>query len=177
MLAGNDYIAMPTDAHAPGIVSLYDANDQHRLTLIDYEYAEDLYSGLRPSVRNPVHFSVWTNVIYLWPSTTYTADRTYRMRGYRKTTDWIASGASSSPDCDVRLHLPLAHYATALAYLQQEDEQLEQVYMNRWQRDVEMARQVIMDPSQHRPLVMGPRIYTRIGNLNRYQPSFIIDAP
>ena len=42
-------------------------------------------------------------------------------------------GASAEPDCDVRLHQLLAHYAIALCYAQQEDEVLEDVYMKRWQ--------------------------------------------
>ena len=48
-------------------------------------------------------------------------------------TDWIAGGAGAEPDCDIRLHQLLAHYAIALCYAQQEDEVLEDVYMKRWQ--------------------------------------------
>jgi hypothetical protein len=59
------------------------------------------------------------------------------------------------PDCDHRLHLLLTHFATALAYAQQEDEVLEGTYMARWQADVELAHRAIMDPIHHRPLVMS----------------------
>ena len=64
----------------------------------------------------------------------------------------------------------MANYAIALAYIQQEDPEMERVYMERWLKDVEMARMVIMETAYHRPLTMGPRYTTRIGQRWTVQP-------
>ena len=85
------------------------------------------------------------------------------MTGFRRPIDWIAAGPSAVPDCDERLHRAFAHYAVALAYAQQEDVELENDYMGRWLRDVEMARGAIMEPLRDRPLIMGPHRWSRIG--------------
>ena len=161
--AGNNFITLPTDV--ADIMSLVDLdNDNFRLTMIDYESAENDYWGVQPGSGYAVEFSVWKDVVYLWPQVTFDANRSYRLRGYRDDTDWLAGPSTTEPDCDVRLHLPLAHYAIALAYAKQEDETLERTYMERWQKDVEMARQAIMDPAHHRPLMMGPRRWRRVGS-------------
>jgi hypothetical protein len=169
--AGNTYMDKPTDLAF--ISSLVDTdNYDYRLTLIDYDLAEDEYFRTATTGSFPLEFSVWGDLIYLWPQTEFEADRTYRMRGYRQPTDWIT--ANDAPDCDSRLHLPLAHYAIALAYAQQEADGLEDQYMKRWQADVELARQVIMEPNPHRPLIMGPRRMSGIGR-NRFRRSFTFD--
>ena len=69
--------------------------------------------------------------------------------------DWQAAGAGAVPDCDVRLHQLLAHYAIALCYAQQEDEVLEDVYMKRWQASYIAAHSAICQPRHHRPLVLN----------------------
>lgn len=157
------------------IMSIVDtSNNNYRLLMIDHESAEDDYSGITPTTGYNVEFSIWQNVVYFWPGATFSTDRDYMLRGYREPTDWLAGPSTTEPDCDSRLHLPLAHYAIALSYAKQEDETLERTYMERWQRDVEMARQAIMDPAHHRPLMMGPR---RWGNYRRRRPLFRIDLP
>lgn len=154
--AGNTYLTMPSDLDDPGIMSLKDDDTGIRLEQLDSEEAEDRYWGTAiASGTRAVHYSVWNDVISLWPQITFTADRNYTMRGFRLPLAFPTVG-SESPDCDSRLHKALAHYATALAYAQQEDMELENQYMRRWQTDVEMARQVIMKPNHHRPLIMGP---------------------
>lgn len=151
--AGNAYITCPADLNKTAVVSLKKPSG-HRLTLIDHETAEDAFSGLSVS-GDPTHYSIWGELLSLWPSIEPAADQGYLLRGYRKPADWVAAGASAEPDCDDRLHLPLAHYAVALAYAQQEDEVLEVTYMTRWQRDVEAMRAQIMEPSRHSPVTMG----------------------
>jgi hypothetical protein len=120
---------------------------------------------------------VWKDVIYLWPQVTFTADRDYRLRGYRSATDWLAGPSTTEPDCDERLHLPLAHYAIALSYAKQEDETLERTYMERWQRDVEIIRKIIMDPVHQRPLMMGPRRWRLVGSGTRTRFGWTIQTP
>lgn len=171
--AGNAYAALATDVSE--IMSIVDTdNNRYRLRMLDHETAEDDYSGPTPTSGYAMEFSVWKNVVYFWPAVTFTTDRDYQLRGYRHPTDWLAGPSTTEPDCDSRLHLPLTHYAIALSYAKQEDETLEATYMERWQRDVEIARQAIMDPPHHRPLVFGPR---RWGNSRRRRRLYRIDSP
>lgn len=155
---GDSFLTMPADAGGPGIMSLYDVDRDARLIQIAPEEAEDRFYGRTVSFTKPINYSLWSNKIQLWPQVTFTVERTYTLRGFRKPTPFPVTGGltTQEPDCDSRLHKCLAHYATALAYIQQEDMELENQYMRRWQADVEMARGVIMEPSHHRPMVMGP---------------------
>lgn len=152
---GQTTIALPGDAQGLGIVSLRDP-DGMRLNMINQETAEDVYFTAGVTSSKPFEYSVWGNEITLWPRTSYDVAQTYTMRGYRRPVQWSSLTASDAPDCDERLHMAFAQYATALAYIQQEDETLELDYMTRWQRDVEIAVQAIMEPAHHRPVTMGP---------------------
>lgn len=152
---GQATITLPGDVNTSSIVSLTDDLSGRRLTLTDHETAEDNYSSASVASGRPMHFSLWGRVITLWPHLTPTTPQTYSLRGYRLPVDWVSLGPSSPPDADDRLHWPLAHYAIALAYLQQEDEVLEATYMARWQRDVEVARRSIMEPARPSPMQMG----------------------
>ena len=67
--------------------------------------------------------------------------------------DWVTGGAGAAPDCDIRLHQLLAHYAIALCYAQQEDEVLEDVYMKRWQASFVAARNAICSTPPPPPAV------------------------
>lgn len=152
---GADTLDIPVDLERSSIVSLSDdQNGGARLIMASYEAAEDNYRS-NPSIAGPAHFSLWGDSIYLWPAVEYTVARTYGLRGYRKPLDWVSAGDAAVPDADERLHWCLAHYAVALAYIQQEDEVLEVTYMTRWQRDFEVARRAIMEPARNSPLQMG----------------------
>lgn len=157
---GDNYFTMPTDCAE--LMSLVDtANSNYRLTQIGLEEAEDQYFGAVTSTGAAHEYSIWNDTVYLWPSVTFTAVRSYALRGYREPTDWLAGPSTTEPDCDSKLHLPLAHYAIALSYAKQEDLDGENQYMQRWQMDVESARKIIMDPRHHRPLIMGPNRFSR----------------
>ena len=170
---GDTTLAISSEVSQPGIVSLYDLTDNRRINMIDHGTAEDWYSGVSGAlVGRPVHYSLWEGVIQLWPAYEFAAERDYLLRGFRNPVAWSTIGPGDEPDCDSRLHLALSHYAISLAYAQQEDETLESSYMMRWQRDVEMARQNIMQPTQHRPVQMGPHYIGPIGS-----PSYTIDTP
>lgn len=147
-------------ANLGGVVSLVDADRNHRLLMIGYELAEDTFQG-EQGTGTPEYFSLWGSAIQLWPS--HDAPRQYRLRGWRKPNDWIASGAATEVDADERLHIPIFHYACSLAYAQLEDPELESTYMRRWAATVEQAHQDIMRPQHHEPLVLngGTRIAPR----------------
>jgi hypothetical protein len=151
-LANEPWITLPGDVSIPGIRALADADSGVRLSMVPQVWAEDRFPGNSTGSIGPAMFSPWGSQLSLWPALTYDADHDYTLRGYRRPLNWIAD---DQPDCDPRLHLPLSHYAVALAYAQQEDEVLEATYMARWQTDVELAHQNIMSPVHHRPLVMA----------------------
>lgn len=144
---------LDTDVNRPTITSVYDVTGK-RLTQIAQEEAERRfgYVILIGAVLDPDYYSFWGNQIMFWPA--YGADEamTFGMRGYRKPLTTFAP--DGQVDADARLHRPLAHYAVALAYAAQEDEVLERTYMERWQKDVELARRAIMQPERNRPVVM-----------------------
>ena len=166
---GETTIDLPSNVNVPTIDSLYSQRGPaHALRMVDYTTALQTYGSSLlvdgASDSQPIEFSTWAGKIHLWPIATTTQAYNFSLVGYRNPSDWIAEGPSGEPDCDSRLHLPLVHYAIALAYAQQEDEQLESVYMQRWQRDVELARTAIMEAYRDQPLVMGPQWITPIGN-------------
>ena len=149
-------IALPADCDPAQITSLQDSTNGARLMQISNELAEDNFVGMASTSANPIYYSIFGGEIYLWPTMEVgAADRGYHMRGYRYPTDWISLGAAQPPDCDVRLHQLLAHYAIALAYAQQEDEVLEDTYMKRWQSSYVVAHSAICAPRHHRPLIFN----------------------
>ena len=163
--AGTNRIVLPGDVNEPGITGLWDFDNKFRLQLMDLEKALDYFnhSSTPVSAYGPTVYAMWTNEILLYPIKYNDEDKDYRLVGFRSPVEWSSLTPGDEPDCDERLHLPLAHYATALAYAREEDEVLEDKYMQRWQRDVEMARQAIMEANRQRPLTMGPHFITPIG--------------
>lgn len=145
-------IALPANANPAGVMALYDMTNSFRLTQIGPEFSDDHYYGPQVGTVAPLQFAIWGDTIFLFPRVQTSSEaRPYRLRGYRYPLTWLA--ATNEPDCDARLHVAMIHFAVALAYAQQEDEVLEATYMDRWMRDAEQARSVIMEPRHHRPLV------------------------
>lgn len=154
--AGQTFIPLPGNVVKSSILGLWDVDGGWRLRQIKDEQALDhLWYLSYSAVNGSFVYTIWANEIRLFPAKTWDEDRQYHLLGWRRPVAWSSLSPSSSPDCDERLHLPLAHYATSLAYAREEDEVLERVYMERWQKDVEMARRAIMEPAHHRPLIMG----------------------
>lgn len=154
-VANTATIALPADVDPPGIISLIDTSNGYRLMQVANELAEDSFVGMWSSTDNPMYYSIYGGTLTLWPTPPLELDRQYRLRGYRLPRDWVIDGAGGVPDCDPRLHQLLAHYAIALAYAQQEDEVLEDVYMKRWQASYLVAHNAICQPRHHRPLILN----------------------
>jgi hypothetical protein len=150
LTAGKSEMDLAGDVNQAGIMALYDTVRNFRLQMVGHETADDHFVGPQVGTTVPVMFSLWGGKVVLWPRSTLSTDHTYMLRGYRRPLVWLTT--ANEPDCDARLHMALSHYAVALAYAQQEDDQLELTYMDRWQRDAEAARRAIMDPRHHRPL-------------------------
>lgn len=148
-------LAKPATLGAP--VSLRNVDSNKRLVHIDQRLAEDSFEGTQ-AAGEPILFSLWGDTVYLWPHPT-AADRNYELRGYRKPA-WTGV-AGDELDGDDRLHPAVAHYATALAYAQQEDPELEATYMQRWARSADEIRKDLMRPHHHEPLVLNGGLYGR----------------
>lgn len=110
-----------------------------RLHRIEQFEGEDYFGS---STGEASYWSEWGESLHLWPATTGTATAT--VRGFRKPTDWVATGAASVVDADTRLHMAPAFYALAQAYLQQEDEVLSARYSQQFEETVARARNALM---------------------------------
>jgi hypothetical protein len=154
-------IARPTVPEVAFIQRFRDSSN-FNLLHIDAQQAEETFQGVISTTDTPEFFSVWGDVISLWPTPTAAA-QTFTMRGYRKPT-W-SDTPSATLDGDTRLHLPIFHYAVALAYAQMEDPELEGTYMQRWGSTLNTIRRDIMQPQHAEPLILngGSRIRSRRG--------------
>lgn len=149
LVEGATTLEKPADVNF--ISSFRDIGRGTRLIQIAQRVAEDNFVGvLQPG--EPNLFSVWGDTLQLWPPPTASA-RTYQLRGYRKPI-WGAAGIDVL-DGDDRLHSAIAHYATALAYAQLEDPELESTYMRRWGDSVNVFRADLLRPQHHEPLVLN----------------------
>jgi hypothetical protein len=154
-VADTPTVPLPPQVDPPGISSLIDKSNGYRLMQVGNELAEDSFVGMWSTTANPMYYSIYGTELSLWPTPQEPLDREYSMRGQRLPNNWITQGASAEPDCDMRLHQLLAHYAIALAYAAQEDEVLEDVYMKRWQSSYLAAHAAICNPRHHRPLIFN----------------------
>lgn len=133
------------------IISVNIADTSRRLVFADHELIRSATGYTAGSIGV---FSLWGGKLYLWP-TPGDEDVAIEVSGYRKPNpDWLES-PSTQVDLDDRLHLPLAHYATALAYAQQEDTELEATYMRRWENATKEFRDDIMKGNTYRPIVLN----------------------
>ena len=131
------------------ISTVVDVSSSNRLCMYDHNMVEE---NFRSVSGRPQFFSLWASNMYLWP---IPADGTeIVVRGWSKPTyDWLTN-PGMEVSLEQRLHIPIYHFAVALAYAQQEDEILEQVYMNRWRAGLETIRNDIMRVDAYAPMVL-----------------------
>lgn len=162
--AGETSVTLPGDVNtAGGFTSLRDLSTGVRLEQIGSGVADVWFGDLEPATVKPIYYSVWNRELTLWPPISYDSTRQYRLIAHRLPANWLTGVATDEPDCDSRFHPALVNYAISLAYIQQEDEVLEDRYMVRWQMDVDRIARSIMEPNRNRPLVVGPRFTTPVG--------------
>lgn len=138
------------DPSTAEIVSVEIPSQRKRLNFADHElikYASGWTAGQCDL------FSTWAGKLFLWAQPT--DDVTINVAGYRKPSDTWLSNPALQADLDNRLHLPLAHYATALVYAQQEDPELEAMYLKRWMETVNEFEDDIMKATAYRPVVLN----------------------
>lgn len=121
-----------------------------RLGYVDHNWAE---VALANTSTRAFYFSVWGAALRLWPAATGATE--LALRGWRKPRiDWLTDPAVEC-DLDERLHLPISHYAASLAYAQQEDPEMENVYMTRWSQQATEIRDDIMAARVYAPIILN----------------------
>lgn len=144
------------------IISMVDTTGGgYRLDYGDHDVLEDYYRNTFNVSGVPQHWSLWGGVIYLWPKPN--SNRTITVRSYRTVKDWVADGASGTPDMDTRLHPALIAYALYRVYEQQEEPELAKMWHDNYERIVGSVMGEIFRPTQFRQLILN-------GGLN--EPSF-----
>lgn len=144
----------PASTDTAEIISIVDSTSGgYRLDYIDHDVAEDYWRNTFNVSGVPQHWSVWGGSIYLWPKPN--ANRTLNVRSYRKVNDWVADGASGTPDMDTRLQPALVMYALYRVYAQQEEVEQAKFWRDAYERHVGSAMAEIFRPTQFRQLIMN----------------------
>lgn len=122
----------------------------YRLSYADHDV---IRSSPSYTIGTTAFFSLWGGKMYVWSAPI--DDTVFIVSGWRKpSTTWLSS-PGVQVDLDERLHIPILHYAVALAYAQQEDGELEDMYMRRWAQSVAEFRADIMKGTTYRPMVLN----------------------
>ena len=101
----------------------------------------------------PLFYSKRGAQIHLWPKPS--ALYQYTILGYRIPSNWILLGAGTPPDCDDRLHVPIADWALSRYFKQQEDPVMAQAYEQSFKDGVALAHDSIMRIDQDYPLILN----------------------
>jgi hypothetical protein len=149
------------------IVDIHHADQT--LKRVPHEWALDHYPSSVTTTANPPDFySVWGEVLYFWPTPSFTGSVSLTIRAYRRPIDWVALTASSTtPDLPERLHQVLQTLALGRAYNHQDDADNGVFYLqlgaNTLQRMMDDYAAMPMDA----PIVVngGPSLMR-----NRYRP-------
>lgn len=136
------------------VVSILDNSSAgNRLGIVSLDEAEAVWHGSFDVPTRPLLYAEWGDVIKLYPR----PDTIYPLsiRGYRKPSYTWTTDIDTAPDCDERFHTALAYYAISQAYKRQEDNEMTQMYKQSFDEAVSLAKQDIMRPPSHRPMIMS----------------------
>ena len=154
VLSDQPSTTIPADVNIPSIMAVTAVDQGYAMVQVEQHLAEQNFAPLNVvSQGTPVFYSVWGDQLYVWPQPLSGAPFDMVMRGYRQPV-WD-NAASTIPDLDPRLHVTLAYFALSLAYIKEEDEVMEGIYLGRWNRDLTQQLRSILEPSHQRPLVMN----------------------
>ena len=124
-----------------------------QLQLVNHDAAQSRYVGVLDTPQQPLFYSKRGGSIHLWPKPD--AAYAYPVLGFRSPTNWIADGPSAEPDCDDRLHLPLADWALARYFRREEDGEMAALYEQSFKDGVALAHDAIMRVDQEYPLILN----------------------
>jgi hypothetical protein len=159
MVASDGIYSLSSGSFSPTtfrtIESVWDDTPWGRsLVQVDYQEASAVWIGPVADVSSePRYFSVYGGNLYLWPIPT--ATRTLRIGGYRDPVEMAAAG--DSPDLPSQLHAAVQYSTAALAYAQQEDEQLSALWKQMADESATIAIRNLFMNRRHRPIVLYGR--------------------
>ena len=136
------------------IISVVDSSTSgNRLTLIDYNQAEDIWLGNTDVPSRPYFYSFWDKKIQFWakPDAIYPIT----VRAFRNPVYTWLSNTSEAIDMDEWFHALLPYFVLARVYQREEDAQLSQMYMNSFEEGVALARRDLMKASSAQPVIMS----------------------
>jgi hypothetical protein len=121
---------------------------------MDYQEAAGRWIGPSASVTaDPMWFSVYGGKVYLWPKPN--ASRTLRVGGYRNAA--VLSASTDVPDIPVQFHAAIEYGVAAMAYAQQEDAELSQLWRQMANESVKTAVTALFMNRRHRPIILFGR--------------------
>lgn len=145
--------AEPASTDTAEILTIIDSTSGgYALEFLRHEFAEATWRNSLLTSGVPTHWSVWNGSIYLWPKPDRI--RTLNVRSYRKPKDWVADGASGTPDMDVRLHPAIALYCLKRVYEFQEDPAMAAQYDQLYETLVQAVMREIFRAEQ-KPLIFN----------------------
>ena len=141
------------------IISVVDTSTQGaRLSLIDFNDAEQIWLGNLDVASRPYFYSFWDKKLQLWAK----PDIVYPMtvRAFRNPVYTWLTDITENIDLDEWFHAILPYFVLARVYQRQEDSDLANIYMKSFEEGVAFARRDLMKASSAQPVVMsGGRQY------------------
>ena len=141
------------------IISVVDTSTQGaRLTLIDYNQAEETWLGNLDVASRPYFYSFWDKKLQLWAK----PDIVYSMtvRAFRNPVYTWLTDITENIDLDEFFHAILPYFVLARVYQRQEDAQLAAMYLGTFEEGVAIAKRDLMKASSAQPVIMsGGRQY------------------
>ena len=141
------------------IISVVDTSTQGaRLTLIDYNDAEQIWLGNLDVASRPYFYSFWDKKLQLWAK----PDIVYPMtvRAFRNPVYTWLTDITEEIDLDEFFHAILPYFVLARVYQRQEDSDLANMYLKSFEEGVGIARRDLMKASSAQPVIMsGGRQY------------------
>lgn len=135
-------------------------NDDHVLEYIGSDDADWNYPLNVATSGSPWEWSFWNDTVRLYP--TPSAVETVYVRGLRKADSFgVGSSDSTTPDLPEPFHPVLVTYATAKAYLQQEDPTMANQYHAQFLADLDNVARRYADVPAPQPMVANSRRPTR----------------
>lgn len=136
------------------IISIVDTSTQGaRLTLIDYNQAEETWLGNLDVPSRPYFFSFWDKKIQFWAK----PDIVYPMtvRAFRNPVYTWLTDINEAIDLDEFFHAILPYFVLARVYQRQEDAQLAAMYLGTFEEGVAIAKRDLMKASSAQPVIMS----------------------
>lgn len=154
-------IAASPDAVTQGlreITALKD--DDHVMTFIGNDDADFNYPLDTIASGRPWEWSFWNDTVTFYPSPD--GVKTIYVRAVRNPTAFgFGSASGDSPDLPTAFHPIVATYATARAYMQQEDPVMAQQYQAQFQIELDNVGRRYADTPAPQPMVANSRRSTR----------------